>query len=209
MNYNEALQKRYSVKKFNPDLKIPSDTLKDILEAGKLAASSLGLQPYRIIVAESQNALQDLIPAFYNPSQITTCSHLVVIVSRKNIDGNYINNYFDHITTEREIPLENLDRFRNSIEGFIEKQNNDEVLSWNEKQAYILLANLMFASALEKVDTCPMEGFRQDEIEKILAINTETEKVTVTLALGYRSDEDHSQNLKKIRKPNEKLFKFI
>jgi nitroreductase len=67
----------------------------------------------------------------------------------------------------------------------------------------------MYAAAIESVDTCPMEGFRQDIIEEILNIDSEKEKVTVTLALGYRSDEDQFQHMKKVRKPNEKLFKFI
>jgi nitroreductase len=48
----------------------------------------------------------------------------------------------------------------------------------------------MYAAAIENIDSCPMEGFRQDVIEEILNINPETEKVTVTLALGYRSEED-------------------
>ena len=67
----------------------------------------------------------------------------------------------------------------------------------------------MYAAAIEDIDTCPMEGFRHEVIEEILNINPEAEKVTVTLALGYRSEEDHFQHMKKVRKPNEKLFKFI
>ena len=63
--------------------------------------------------------------------------------------------------------------------------------------------------ALEKVDTCPMEGFKMDEISKILEIDSEIEKVTVTLALGYRAEDDAFQKMKKVRKPNEKLFKFL
>ena len=45
MNYLEALSRRYSVKKFNPELIIQQETLLNILEAGKLSASSMGLQP--------------------------------------------------------------------------------------------------------------------------------------------------------------------
>ena len=67
----------------------------------------------------------------------------------------------------------------------------------------------MYAAAIENIDSCPMEGFRQNIIEEILSINSETEKVTVTLALGYRSEEDYFQHMKKVRKPNEKLFTFI
>ncbi|MEY8758527.1 NAD(P)H-dependent oxidoreductase [Chryseobacterium tongliaoense] len=208
MNYLEALSRRYSVKKFNHQL-IPQETLHNILESGKLSASSLGLQPYKILVVESEEMKHKLIPVFYNPSQISTCSHLIVIISKKTIDENYIRGYFSHISEVRDIPLEKLDLFKNSISQHITQKTHDEIFNWAEKQSYIVLANLMYAAAIENIDTCPMEGFRQDLIEKVLDINPETEKVTVTLALGYRSEEDHFQHMKKVRKPNEKLFKFI
>ncbi|PWN64661.1 NAD(P)H-dependent oxidoreductase [Chryseobacterium oncorhynchi] len=208
MNYLEALSRRYSVKKFNNQI-IPQETLHNILESGKLSASSLGLQPYKIIVVESEEMKQKLIPAFYNPSQISTCSHLVVIISKKTIEENYIHGYFNHISEVRETPLETLDPFKNSINQHINQKTQDEIFNWAEKQSYIVLANLMYAAAIENIDSCPMEGFRQDLIEEILNVHSETEKVTVTLALGYRSEEDHFQHMKKVRKPNEKLFKFI
>lgn len=208
MNYLEALSRRYSVKKFNHEI-IPQDILHNILESGKLSASSLGLQPYKVLVVESEEMKQKLIPAFYNPSQVSTCSHLIVIISKKTIEESYIHGYFNHISEVRETPVEKLDLFRKSINQHIIQKTKDEIFNWAEKQSYIVLANLMYAAAIESVDSCPMEGFRQDLIEEILNVNPDTEKVTVTLALGYRSEEDHFQHLKKVRKPNEKLFKFI
>ncbi|MDC8102139.1 NAD(P)H-dependent oxidoreductase [Chryseobacterium rhizosphaerae] len=208
MNYLEALSRRYSVKKFNHQV-IPQETLYNILESGKLSASSLGLQPYKILVVESEDMKQKLIPAFYNPSQISTCSHLIVIISKKTIDESYIRGYFNHISEVRETSLEKLEPFKNSINQHIVQKTQDEIFNWAEKQSYIVLANLMYAAAIENIDSCPMEGFRQDIIEEILSINPETEKVTVTLALGYRSEEDYFQHMKKVRKPNEKLFKFM
>jgi nitroreductase len=196
------------VKKFNAEI-IPPETLHNILESGKLSASSLGLQPYKILIVESKEMKEKLIPAFYNPSQISTCSHLIVIISKKTLDESYINGYFRHISEVRETPAEKLDPFRNSINQHINQKTQDEIFNWAEKQSYIVLANLMYAAAMEGVDTCPMEGFRQDLIEEILEIDSHAEKVTVTLALGYRSEEDHFQHMKKVRKPNEKLFKFI
>lgn len=209
MNYLEALSRRYSVKKFNPYLKVPESILLNILESGKLSASSQGLQPYKIFVVQSNSMLQKLVPAFYNPSQITSCSHLIVIVSKKMIEDHYINGYFNHISEVRNIATEQLTSFKNSINQHISQQTENQLLNWAEKQSYIVLANLMYAAALENVDTCPMEGFRQDVLEEVLEIDSEIEKVTVTLALGYRSEEDQFQHMKKVRKPNEKLFKFI
>ena len=208
MNYIEALQKRYSVKKFNKE-KIPSDILKNILEAGKLSASSLGLQPYKIYVIESEDVLEQFQEAFYNKSQVSTCSHLVIITSKKDIEDQYVDGYFKHITEVREVEIESLEPFRKSINFYKDNIEKEKLLSWNEKQGYIVLANLMFAAALEKVDSCPMEGFIPQKIEEILNLDTEKESVTVTLALGYRAEDDAFQNMKKVRKPDEKLFKFL
>lgn len=207
MDYLQALRKRYSVKKFDPAKKVSPEVLRNILEAGKLSASSLGLQPYKIFVVESDEMLKNLVPSFHNPSQISTCSHLIVIVSKKNIEANYVDGYFRHISEIREIPVENLGLFRKNIDTYTE--TNENVHLWAEKQTYIVLGNLMFAAALEQVDSCPMEGFKKENIEKTLNIDTEKESVAVTLALGYRSPDDEFQKMKKVRKPDEKLFKFI
>lgn len=209
MNYLEALTQRYSVKKFEKGLQVPAAVLQNILEAGKLSASSLGLQPYRIIVAESEEIKEKLIPAFYNPTQISTCSHLLIIVSNNEIEEEYVGNYFSHLSMVREIPLENLQPFRDSINKHMNTLTKADVMTWAQKQSYIVLGNLMFAAALEKIDTCPMEGYKQEKIDEILELNVQKEKVAVTLAIGYRSAEDEFQNLKKVRKPNERLFKFL
>lgn len=209
MDYIKALQKRYSVKKFDKGKKVSAEILENILEAGRLSASSMGLQPYEIYVVESSEMLEKLIPAFHNPSQISTCSHLLVMVSKNGLGDEYVDNYFKHISDTREIPLETLHLFRKNINLQMDTLTKDQVMDWAEKQSYIVLGNLMFAAALENVDTCPMEGFNGKLMGEILHINPEKEKVSVALALGYRSEEDHFQNLKKVRKPEGKLFKFL
>lgn len=209
MNYVEALQKRYSVKKFDSGKKIPEETLKNILEAGKLSASSLGLQPYKVLVIQTPETLQKLIPAFYNPSQISTCSHLLVIVTRRKIEDEYVNKYFGHISDVRDIPVENLDPFRKSIDFYLNLQDEQEILNWNERQGFLMLGTLMFAAAMEKVDSCPMEGFKPEVLSELLEIDPLSEKVSVTLALGYRSAEDHFQSMKKVRKPDDLLFSYL
>ena len=209
MNYLDALRKRYSVKKFDKNKTLEKETLDKILEAGKLAASSLGLQPYKIFVVETEEMKEKLIPAFGNPSQISTCSHLLVLVTKKFVEDKYLDGYFNHIAEVRSTELDSLKLFRKSIDLYLDKIKHDDLLHWNEKQTYILLGNLMFAAALEAVDTCPMEGFIQNKIDEILDLDTNSEQTTVTLALGYRAEDDRFQHNKKVRKPKDKLFKFL
>jgi nitroreductase len=65
------------------------------------------------------------------------------------------------------------------------------------------------ASAQENIDSCPMEGFRQDILEDVLKIDKESEKIAVVLTLGYRAEDDNFQNFKKVRKPADKFIKFL
>lgn len=208
MNYLEALNWRYSVKKFDGK-KISSDELNNILEAGRLSVSSLGLQPYHILVVQNDDTIQKLIPAFYNPSQITTCSHLIVLVSKTNINKDYVDHYFSHIINERGVTLEHLSSFRNNINQFLEHYTQKELENWSEKQSYIVLGSMIMAAAQENVDTCPMEGFKQDIIEDVLNIDKNHEKISVVLALGHRAEDDIFKDFKKVRKPADKFIKFI
>lgn len=208
MNYLEALKWRYSVKKFDGK-KIPSEKLNNILEAGRLSVSSLGLQPHHLLVVENDETIQKLIPAFYNPSQISTCSHLIALVSKTHINKEYVDNYFGHIINERGVTLEQLSSFRNNINQFLENYTQKELESWSEKQSYIVLGSLIIASAEEQIDTCPMEGFNNEILEDTLKIDKTNEKIAVVLALGYRAEDDIFQNFKKVRKPSDKFIKFL
>lgn len=209
MDYLDLLQRRYSVKKFDKNQKVSEELLHKILEAGKLSASSLGLQPYKIYVVSSPEMLEQITPAFYNTSQVSTCSHLLALVAKKDIDKRYLDGYFQHITEVRDVALPSLDLFRSNVDAFVENMADFHLVSWAEKQAYITLGNLMFAAALEQVDTCPMEGFNQEILDERLGLDVSKEKSTVTLALGYRAEDDVFQTMKKVRKPDEKLFKFL
>ena len=209
MDYVQALEKRYSVKKFDGNRKVSNEQLNRILEAGRLSVSSLGLQPYKIIIVQSEEMLNKCVPAFYNSSQISTCSHLLLLVSKKNIDEGYIDRYFEYITKVRNISMETLSGFRASISNFIQTKDENSLIHWTEKQAYIVLGNLIFAAALENVDTCPMEGYDAQKLQDILEINSNEERISVALAIGYRAEDDVFQSMKKVRKPDQNLFKFI
>ncbi|MCG2793822.1 MAG: NAD(P)H-dependent oxidoreductase [Weeksellaceae bacterium] len=208
MNYLDALQWRYSAKKFNKR-KIPAEKLWNILEAGRLSVSSLGLQPYHLLVVENEETIQKLVPAFYNSSQIATCSHLIALVSKTHINKAYVDSYFSNIINERGVTLEQLSAFRNNINLLLETQTEKEMENWSAKQSYIVLGSLIMAAALEQIDSCPMEGFKADLLEEFLEVDKKSEKITVVLALGYRAADDHFQNFKKVRKPADKFIKFL
>lgn len=205
MHYLTALEKRYSVKKFDPEYHIPEEKLSNILLAGKLAVSSLGMQPYRAVILCDKDHLAHIRSSFYNPVQIDSCSVMMIIIVRNDLTESYTDNYFSHISTVRETHPSALEKFRLSLLGYLKGKSDTELTAWATHQAYIFLSNLIFAAALEEIDTCPLEGFDKKAMHSLLNLR-ETEDAAVCLALGKRNTEDPASALKKVRKPEHLLY---
>ncbi len=77
--------------------------------------------------------------------------------------------------------------------------------AWTSKQCYIALANNMTTAASEKIDTCPIEGFEKDGVEKALNIDTNLYEVSVIVALGYRAKEQPERR----RLPFDDIVEYI
>lgn len=209
MNYLEALRTRYAVKKFDSQKKLSQQQLDNILEATRLSASSLGLQPYRLMVVQNPDKLQELIPAFANPSQVSTCSHLLVFITQKYVSDEYMDRYISSMAEQRGIPRENLVNFRMAMAGFRNSKDAAQVQAWNGEQTYLALGTALMAAALEGIDSCPMEGFFPDKLNMMLNINSETEYPAVILALGFRAEDDSFQSMTKVRKPQEYFVEIV
>ena len=64
---------------------------------------------------------------------------------------------------------------------------------WACRQSYIALGNMMTAAAMIGIDSCPIEGFDREPVEKILkeaGIITENHlSIACMVAFGYRAED--------------------
>ena len=74
------------------------------------------------------------------------------------------------------------------------------------KQTYLALGNLLNAAAELKIDITPMEGFVPAKVNEILGLDKLNLNATLIATIGYRHEEDATQQYKKVRKSNEELF---
>jgi len=202
MELIESLQWRYATKKMNGE-KIPQDKLERILEATRLAPSSYGLTPYQVIVVENQELKEQLVGACYGQTQLKDSSAVLVFAVWDTIDENEVEYYIKTMALERNIPVEGLDDFKNMMIGTISNMNEEQKTIWAQKQTYIGLGFSLVASALEGVDSTPMEGFVPSQVDEILELKELGLKSTLVLPLGYRDTEgDSLSTMKKVRRDN-------
>lgn len=205
----ENLQWRYATKKFDSEKKLSEEDLEELLESVRLSASSYGLQPYEVIVVSDPEVREKLKAAAWNQSQITDASQLIVFANYRKISSDHVSEYMQNISETREVPRENLSGMEKMINNTIESRSEENQQVWGSKQTYIALGNLLSSAASMRIDTCPMEGFDQDEFDEILGLKDKNLQSSVIAAVGYRSEEDQNQHLEKVRKNKTELFHFV
>jgi len=206
MSVLNNLKWRYATKRMNGQ-KVPAEKLENILDAIQLAPTSIGMQPFTVLVIEDPELKAKIAPAIYNQPQITEGSHVIVFAAWKEYSNANVDKYINHIATLRGIPAESLDGMRNMITGAIAGKTPEQLLNWNMRQAYIALGTGLVAAAEEKVDATPMEGFDPDALDAVLGLQEKGLRSTVILALGYRdAEKDHLSSAAKVRRDKEELF---
>lgn len=200
---------RYATKKFDAAKKVSEQDLETLLEATRLSASSYGLQPYHIFVISDQETKEKLKPASWGQSQITDASHVIVFANATDFGEELVDDFLANVSETRNIPTEGLKGYSDFMKSKLMALPRETKNTWTAKQAYIAFSNLMQAAAELKIDTCPMEGFESDKYNEILGLTEKNLNAAVVLPIGYRSEEDETQHLPKVRKSKEELFTLI
>lgn len=210
MNIIDSLNWRYATTKFDTQRIISDSDIDKLKEIVKLAPSSWGMQFYKIIIIKDNELKQKLLPAAYNQNQVADCSHLFVFCSLKKVfedDINLMIDEFHHLrANDDNYSKEGTDKYASGAKKSILGMEPKKQSEWLKKQCYIALGQLMVGCADMRIDSCPMEGFKSDEVDEILDLQSQNLTSVVLLPSGYRSEDDKYQHKTKVRKPNNLLF---
>ena len=204
--FMEAMDFRHACKIFDETKKVSSEDMNYILEAGRKSPSSFGMEPWKFLVITNEDLKEKLKPFCWNQPQITTCSHLVVILAAidavKPQSGEVERKF-----KRREMPQDKLDFYMGLYSSHLADtlSSDENIYAWTAKQTYIAMGNMMSAAAIKGVDSCPIEGFEKQNVEKVLDLDLTKYQVSCILPFGYRINEQSSQ----LRESLEKVVEFI
>lgn len=194
----DALHFRHACKKFDPDKKIAPKDLDTILEAARLSPSSFGMEAWNFLVLQSADIRKKLRPACWDQAQVTDSSHVIVILVKPDLvtPGN---PYVDKSFARRGLPEDATKAYIEKYKWYMETEvfPRMSLYAWCCKQCYIALANIMTAAASLGIDSCPMEGFEKDRVEKVLELDTSEFEVAVWVSCAFqvRLDRFFWQNM--------------
>ncbi|WP_257656463.1 NAD(P)H-dependent oxidoreductase [Parapedobacter lycopersici] len=206
MQLIEALNWRYATKKMNGQ-PVPQEQVDKILTAARLAPTSSGLQPFKVIVITNPELKAKIQPIAYGQTQISESSHLLVFAAWDNYSDERINEIFNHTVAERGLPENTFDDYKNRLKSLYLTRPASVNFEHAARQAYIAFGVAIAAAAELKVDATPMEGFDNAALDELLQLPQQGLKSVTLLPLGYRdSENDWLVNQKKVRIPSDELF---
>ncbi|MEX1192767.1 MAG: nitroreductase family protein [Brumimicrobium sp.] len=210
MDIIKSLKWRYAVKSFDPKTKLSSAQLDRVKEGLQLTPTSMGLQLMKFIIIENQELKEQIVPFAFNQSQVRDCSQLIVLCRKTSVEEADILSFVERTRSVRE-----LDEDSPTIRNYEQMLRNSLSLpqpqqeAWMENQVYIALGNLMAVCAAEKIDSCPMEGFKRTELNQFLGLNTLGLNAVVLCPIGFRSPDDKYSSISKVRREKSSLFTII
>jgi nitroreductase len=185
----EGLRWRYATKNFDIKQTVSDEDLEAILEAIRLAPTSMGLQPFHVTVVADTRVKADLHEAAYQQAQVMSASHVLVFSAKPNVREHAEKLWA--AARKNGAPEENIATMRKYyMIGRLRAALTFSRQSWAARQAYIPLGFAIMTAAQLGIDACPMEGFSSRKVARILGLPGELCPVAL-LAIGYRSPTDN------------------
>lgn len=204
-----SLNWRYATKAFNTDKLVSPSDIEVLLDAARLAPTSLGLQPWKAYVITNKDMCKKLKEAAWGQPQVSDASHLVIFTVRKTIDEKYVDSYIETVMKVRNQKKEEVEGYKKMLMGSVSGKTPEQIKEWSARQAYIALGFLLETAALMKIDTCPMEGFDTNQFDTILGLDKTDYTSVVMVSVGYRSESDKYAHVPKVRFCKDELFEMI
>ncbi len=202
----EAMDFRHACKAFDKTKKISDEEMHYILECGRKSPSSFGMEAWKFLVITNEELKAKLRPACWDQEQITSCSHLVIVlagIDSVKVESGEVEKRF----ARREMPKESLDMYMDLYAKHLAHtlSSDENIYCWTAKQTYIAAANMMTCAAFIGIDSCPIEGFEKEKVEEILELDTSKFQLAMVLPFGYRLNPQPEQ----IRLPFDEVVEFI
>ena len=193
--FRQTVLTRRSVRRFT-DTPIPAEVLDDCIDMAMLAPNSSNLQPWAFYKVQSPKARKLVIDACLGQNAAKTAAELIVVVARTD---TYLENPRLNLSSwpEGQIPKVVRDyygklvplmysqgplgalgiakgvvtnvigQFRPMIRGPF---STNEMKVWAVKSTALAAENLMLALRAHGFDSCPMEGFDESRVARMLKL---------------------------------------
>lgn len=202
----EHLQWRYAAKAYDPLKKVSKENIEKIVEAARLAPTSSGLQPFRLVLIENSELRESMARGALNPDCMRECSHVLVFAAWDRYTVERIDRVYNMMTDERDLPRGRFGSYTDLLKKVYINQSAEENFAHTARQSYIALAMALAQAAELRIDATPAEGFDNAVIDEVLGLQEQGLRSVSLMYIGYSDkSRDWLAPMKKVRVPREEF----
>lgn len=211
--FRSVVESRRSVRRFT-DTPIPDDVLAECLRLAMLAPNSSNLQPWEFYVIDSADNRKRAIKNCMNQNAAKTSARLIAVVARTDIWHEHAKQIL-HEYPDKPVPKKVKDYYTKVVAAdFLRGPVNtisvvkwgatqvarrvkgpikspyytfEDVKNWATNNTALAAENLMLALRAPGFDSCPMGGFDEPAIKKLLGLSDD-HHVVMMIGAGERAD---------------------
>lgn len=175
----ELLRRRHACKSFHPGMGPNDADLDVILEAGRLAPSSFGLEPWRFVVVRDGAARARLAQACFGQAQVAQAGCVIAVLARVaalDPGGAYVRAQI-----AKEALAGELD---SALARYADFHRATEMAPWTQAQCFIPATLMLVAAQAAGWNSCPIGGFDEAEVARVLGVDGALERIALVIAVG-------------------------
>ena len=211
--FREVVESRRSVRRFT-DTPIPDDVLADCLRLAMLAPNSSNLQPWEFYVIDDADKRKRAIKNCMNQNAAKTSARLIAVVARTDVWRDHaqqllreypdkpvpkkVKDYYTKVVAMDFLrgPVNLLSAAKwgatqvvRRVKGPIKSPyyTFEDTKNWATNNASLAAENLMLALRAHGFDSCPMGGFDEPAMKRLLNLSND-QHIIMMIGAGERAD---------------------
>lgn len=175
----DAIRQRYACREFVAGKPVSTDELALLLEAGSLAPSAFGLEPWRFVAVTDAAGRAVVARACYDqPAAATAAAFIVIValVAALDPDSDYVRARF-----EAEARGQGVEPIYSAYRSL---HRTESMAAWAQGQCYFAAAHMLLQATHMGLGSCPIGGFGSDALASAVAIPA-GEVPALVIALGH------------------------
>ncbi|HBG70813.1 MAG: nitroreductase [Bacteroidetes bacterium GWF2_43_63] len=205
MDAIKMIQERRSVNNFDPTRKLDNETLKKIVDLAVHAPSAYNLQPWRIIVVQSDEAKEKFWNLAYKQPKIKDAAVNLLIVGNKN-GWDKENPVWDEMLKTVGGNVEAVEGAQKGT-AYSYGSTEERRIAFAQANAGLLSMSIMYAASTLGIDSHPMNGYDYDGVHKEFGL-AEHEMPVMNICLGF-FDQSKTLNPRRPRRGFEEITKVF
>ncbi|MBU5278185.1 nitroreductase family protein [Lactiplantibacillus plantarum] len=184
-SYTDVMLKRQSVRKFQPDVKIPRDELMELLKEATTSPSACNLQSWHFVVCDDdtgkKKAHSVVMP--FNFPQTDTCSAIIFVLGDTQSYLKY-RDVWNKMCDEGRITPEKRDEVFQTFLPLYEHGDRDFLVKDSMIDASMVSMQLLLAARAHGYEANPLAGYDAAKIAPTFGLDDKRYVPVMAIAIG-------------------------